>query len=455
MGARKKISSELAILARRNVPAAAKALTETQPKDEIDEKPKRKVWAIFEPGYRASSSSPRKRPRSNTAIGGTAGNGGSSASRGGQRGPRKHWFSHRVPGTSFTVDSFYAAPNDPEGSKYFLSHFHSDHYGGLRKKTLPKGSRVLCSAVTSSLVHSQLRVPKESIQVLPLGKKVDIPEPTNPSHGVSVWLYDANHCPGAVVFLFHVWQTKRYVLHTGDCRFDPAVFNRHEKLVGVVREGHLDYMHLDTTYCNPQHVFPHQASVLEQVVSAAREEDKRTKGQCLYFFGTYSIGKEKVFLAVAEALNLKIFTGKRKRGILEQCGFGSRLTDRLVSSAGDARVQVVSMRALSADGLREYAVRNKLNTSFIGRGLAIAFKPTGWTFRGDPTKPRRVNRSVDQAMLYEVAYSEHSSYEELVAFVKWSKAARIIPTVNARSSEEANNLRKLLGHNEKPLRQVA
>lgn len=455
MGARKKIASELAILARSNLTAAAKPPTETQPKGEIDDKPKRKVWAIFEPGYRVSNSSPRKRPRSSTSIGGNAGGSGNGASRNGQRGPRKHWFSHRVPGTSFTVDSFYAAPNDPEGSKYFLSHFHSDHYGGLRKKTLPKGSHVFCSAVTASLVRSQLCVPKESIQVLPLGIKVDVPDPANPSQGVSVWLYDANHCPGAVLFLFHVWQTKRYVLHTGDCRFDPVLFNQHEKLVEVVTEDHLDYMHLDTTYCNPQYVFPYQTSVLEQVVSAAKEENKRTKGQCLYFFGTYSIGKEKVFLAVAEALNLKIFTGKRKRGILEQCGFGSRLSDRLVNSAGDARVQVVSMRSLSADGLREYAIRNKLNTSFIGRGLAIAFKPTGWTFRGDPTKPRRVNRSADQAMLYEVAYSEHSSYEELVAFVKWSKAARIIPTVNSRSSEEASNLRKLLGHIEKPLRHVA
>ena len=352
------------------------------------------------------------------------------------------------------MDSFYAAKDDPAESVYFLTHFHSDHYGGLRKSTLPEGARVYCSSVTASLVHSQLRVRKESIVVLPDGVKVDVREPAGKG-GVSVWVYDANHCPGAVVLLFYVWNTERYVLHSGDCRYDPKVFGHHRKIAEVVSEGKLDYLHLDTTYCNPQYVFPYQANVLEQVVHAAREENRRTKGQCLFFFGTYSIGKEKVFFAVAEALNLKIYAGKRKRGILEQCAFGAKLTGRLVNTAGEARVQVVSMRALSADGLREYAARNSLSTSFIGRGLAIVFRPTGWTFRGDPSKPRRVNRSADQAMLYEVAYSEHSSYEELVAFVKWCKPARVVPTVNARSKEDADKLRALLGHTDTPLRRIS
>lgn len=309
---------------------------------------------------------------------------------------------------------------------------------------------VLCSAVTGSLVQTMLRVPREAVRILPVSIQVDLQE-----HGVSVWLYDANHCPGAVVFLFYVWKTGRYVLHTGDCRFDPKIFERHEKIVEVVRKGMLDYLHLDTTYCDPQYVFPYQPSVLEQVVEAAKEENRRTRGRCLYFFGTYSIGKEKVFLAVAEALNLRIYAGKRKRGILEQCAFGKRLTDRLVNNAGQARVQVVSMMALSADGLRTYAEKNNLNTSFIGRGLAIVFRPTGWTFRDNAAAPRRVNRSTDQAMLYEVPYSEHSSYDELVAFVRWSRPSRVIPTVNARSAEQADKLRNLLGHIDKPLRAVA
>lgn len=283
--------------------------------------------------------------------------------------------------------------------------------------------------------------------MLPIGVKVDLKE-----KGVSVWAYDANHCPGACVFLFRVWNTRRWVLHTGDCRFEREIFERHEKIVEVINGDGLDFLFLDTTYCDPRYVFPRQKLVLECVVEAAREEDRRTRGRCLFFFGTYSIGKERVFLAVAEALGLHIYAGKRKKGILEQCGFGKRLSDRLVSSAGQARVQIVSMRALSAEGLRKYAEMNKLNTSFIGRGLAIVFRPTGWSFKGNGAAPRRSNRTSDQAMFYEVPYSEHSSYEELKEFTEWSKPRRLVPTVNARSSEQGNRLRELLGHVDKPLR---
>lgn len=362
---------------------------------------------------------------------------------------RVHWYSQRVPGTSFTVDSFKATRGDPAGSIYFLTHFHSDHYGGLSKSALPAGARIVCTSITARLVRSELHIPTEFIVELPLGTAASFGDDS----GADVWFFDANHCPGAVVMLFFVRKTKRWVLHSGDCRFDQSVFLSHRKLVEVIRAGELDYLHLDTTYCNPRYVFPHQREVLDGAVRAAREEDTRTRGRCLFFFGTYSVGKEKVFLSVAKALNLKIYTGKRKRSILEKIDLEG-LKDRLVESPGDARVHVVSMRALSADGLREYAVRNGLNKDFIGRGLAIVFRPTGWTFRPNGQGFSKINRSTDQAMVYELAYSEHSSYSELVQFVKWAKPARVVPTVNARSREQADELRKLLDHTDKALRAV-
>lgn len=71
--------------------------------------------------------------------------------------------------------------------------------------------------------------------------------------GVEVTLVDANHCPGAVIFLFRLQDGRRYV-HTGDMRFSPAMLaNLH-----LQRFQGADALYLDTTYCNVRHTFPPQ-----------------------------------------------------------------------------------------------------------------------------------------------------------------------------------------------------
>lgn len=396
----------------------------------------------------------------------------------------RHFFSHRVAGTSFTVDSFKAAMSDPGCTTFFLTHFHSDHYGGLSKKRFPAGARVVCTAVTSRLVQAQLHIPASMIRVLPVGKKVDFVDAgrlgvalgigirnakTTPTSifpagsaapiksgnaGASVWAYDANHCPGAVVLLFHIWSTGRYILHCGDCRFDPAVFQRHTKLVDVIRSGHLDILHLDTTYCDPRYSFPLQRAVLDDVVMLARREDVRTRKRCLFFFGTYSIGKEKVFLAVAQGLDLHIYASKRKRSILDALDLGEAYTERIVDNPQQARVHVVSMFDLRPGMITKYAQRNGLNTHFVGRGLAVLFRPTGWSFDGSKDPPKAACRSADQALVYSVPYSEHSSFDELRQFVAWTKPARLIPTVGGNSKEKADAIRAALGHVDCPMRAI-
>lgn len=405
-----------------------------------------KVWDIFAANYRVAETSKGavKRPRK-------------------RRGDSSdceialhHPLAKRVPGTSFVVDSFRAAGCD-SCLRYFLTHFHSDHYQTLRKSTLPANARVLCSAVTASLVRSVLRVPEDRIQTLPNDGNTgfDIEDTAEAGNGATVFLFDANHCPGAVMILFYVWKTKRYCLHTGDCRFDAAVFERHQLLSKLIAHRHLDFLYLDTTYANPRYTFPSQEKVLRSVVEAAVKEDERTRHRCVYFFGTYSIGKEKVFLAVAEAMNLHIYTDKRKRGLLSQLGFGSRLDSRLVASPEQARIHVVSMLGLCPDGLRAYCKRVGMNRSFVGSGLAVVFRPTGWTFQNEKNRSlARAVRGADQAVTYNVAYSEHSSFLELKQFVAWARPSRLIPTVNVKCARDVAKLRVLLEHDERDLRPV-
>lgn len=119
----------------------------------------------------------------------------------------------RIPNTQFIVDGFRNA--GPWSVSYFLSHFHSDHYTGITN--LWHKGLIFCSAITANLVKQSLQVPAALVVPLPMGETVTI-------DGCEVALVDANHCPGAVQFLFRVpgegGECLRYV-HCGDMRYHP------------------------------------------------------------------------------------------------------------------------------------------------------------------------------------------------------------------------------------------
>jgi DNA cross-link repair 1A protein len=63
----------------------------------------------------------------------------------------------------------------------------------------------------------------------------------------------------------------------------------------------------------------------------------------------------------------------------------------------------------------------------------VGFRPTGWTQQTatDKTRTRGRRRQLQKTVImYEVPYSEHSSFSELRAFVHWFNPGRIVPSVN-------------------------
>ena len=105
---------------------------------------------------------------------------------------------------------------------------------------------IYCSQTTANLIKIKLGVADEWLKVLPMDQPVWI-------HGIKVTLIEANHCPGAVLFLFEGQHTDpksphtgtgrefRY-LHCGDFRASPAML-RHPALRGM----RVDACYLDTT----------------------------------------------------------------------------------------------------------------------------------------------------------------------------------------------------------------
>jgi len=67
----------------------------------------------------------------------------------------------------------------------------------------------------------------------------------------------------------------------------------------------------------------------------------------------------------------------------------------------------------------------------------VAISPTGWS--GGKKAAKRAN-SGKIIEIWDVPYSEHSSYTELIDFVGWVKPKQIIPTVNCDSVVKVNNM---------------
>lgn len=380
----------------------------------------------------------------------------------------------QIPGTRFVVDGFRSA-----GSfcvAYFLSHFHSDHYTGITP-SWNKGL-IYCSEITASLVLQVLNVAPELVVALPMGAKVSI-------DGVEVRLVDANHCPGAVQFLFRVAMADddagfRYV-HTGDMRY--ANFMKED--ASLAEYVGADAVFLDTTYCNPKFVFPNQlesvgyvadtvfslmqgcearsvdveglpASVdgdLEcidnegQVVEKVHSDDMKGYGELgqddedvfrvagmastskstLFLISTYVIGKEKILTAVARKCDCLIYVNERKLSILKCLkleDMGIFTTDPTASN-----VHVVGWSFLGETW--PYFRPNFGNMEKIlaesGFSRVVGFVPTGWAY--ELRKKTFSVRRKGPCEIHLVPYSEHSNYDELREYVGYLRPKEIIPTV--------------------------
>eukprot|EP00057_Strongylocentrotus_purpuratus_P010546 XP_011665020.1 PREDICTED: DNA cross-link repair 1A protein-like isoform X3 [Strongylocentrotus purpuratus] len=314
-----------------------------------------------------------------------------------------------MPDTSFTVDAFRYGVI-PGCKAYFLSHFHYDHYGGLTKHF---DQQLYCSKVTGNLVITRIKVAAEYVKILPMNTpcKVD---------GVEVTLLEANHCPGAVMFLYKLKSGVIY-LHTGDFRADAEM-----ELYPQLSSCHVNQLYLDTTYCDPQYKFPSQTEVIEFAVKTAVQAVKSNK-KTLIVCATYTIGKEKVFRAIAEALECKVYVDSRKLKVLE-CLEDDDLMSLLTrdNKAATCRLHVIAMNMLNHQKLKEYLSQFSSRYDNI-----LAFKPTGWTHSDKVESPSDIKPSKSgKSTIYGIPYSEHSSYSEMKRFVQFIRADKILATVN-------------------------
>ncbi|KAF2442123.1 DRMBL-domain-containing protein [Karstenula rhodostoma CBS 690.94] len=421
-----------------------------------------------------------------------------------------------LPGFYICVDAFrYGAVKGQNA--YFLSHFHSDHYIGLTA-SWSHGS-IYCSKATGNLVRQQLRVDPKWVVDLDFEKKTEVPG----TEGVHITMISANHCPGSSLFLFEKEIGKgkstrlQRVLHCGDFRACEAHLEHPllkpdvlDAVSGKNRQQKLDVCYLDTTYLNPKYAFPPQQQVIQacadMCVSLSKEKvdesdgwekmkkdragegmvrfiqkatgigvdvdvDTATstsptkigvnkpRGKLLVVVGTYSIGKERICIGIANALGSKIYAPANKQRICRALE-DPELDALLTSNPREAQVHMTPLFEIRAETLDDYL--RDYSDCFC---RAVGFRPSGWNYR-PPTSRSTESPSVhtvlysqnwkspfsmrdltqqrgstNRAKCFGVPYSEHSSFRELTMFCCALRIDKIIPTVNVGNAKSREKMK--------------
>lgn len=323
---------------------------------------------------------------------------------------------------------------------YFLTHFHSDHYGGITANW--NAGTIYCSEATANLLNQQLRVDRKFIHPLPMFEPIVLESKGKP---ITITLLDANHCPGAVMFLFNVAK-QREILHVGDFRWNRDMMLQQGPLASI-SSGKLllDELFLDTTYCNPKYTLPTQEEAIKATVSIVKGEiqnSKERKCRTLHLFGSYTIGKERIYLGVAEQLGLKVYVDPRRHRILSALGWSKERMALLTTNKAESNVWVIPLGEINMKKLPEYMI-STVNRKKVPFDRIVGYRPTGWSM---PKSGNIVaSRASGNIIIHGIPYSEHSSFPELVDCLQCLRPKKIVPTVNAsKSSEQVDMLLKAL-----------
>ncbi|RXN03109.1 5 exonuclease Apollo-like protein [Labeo rohita] len=267
---------------------------------------------------------------------------------------------------------------------FFLSHMHADHTSGLSSTWSHRP--IYCSPLTAKLLQLKLKVKEKWIRPLEIGEAHMLLLDDLGKERLTVTLIDANHCPGAVMFLFEGYFGTR--LYTGDFRYTPSML-REQCLRNTTT---IDVLYLDNTNCDPTRAVPSRQRATQQIKEIIRA-----------YPGLYSLGKESLLVELAMEFKTWVEVDKERLETLRVL----ELPDVFTTDSGAGRIRVVAQSMINASNLQAW---NKVQPT-------IAILPTS-----RPMVSSHPN-------VYVVPYSDHSSYQELEDFVSALRPISLVPIV--------------------------
>jgi Cft2 family RNA processing exonuclease len=282
-------------------------------------------------------------------------------------------------GLPIQADSFHS-----HAELFLFSHFHRDHMVGLTRGW--SRGPLLCSPVSASLLAVIERVPRRNLLVI---EPEETKELSVGGRTVRVTALDANHCPGALIFVLE--HDGRKIVYTGDFRLSDHLRARRALLAGAHR------LYVDSTYASPEYSFPTQEESVAMVVDAVRENSEKE-----ILLAIYTIGKNRIVEALHAEFGRPVYVTKDKLKAYEAMGYGELVTtDR-------RRAGFVGYSRAYFD--RYFTWRNGRTPS-----NSLVIYPSGMCLNARP-----------RAGFFYVPYSEHCDWAEYCEFLKMVGAGEVV-----------------------------
>lgn len=207
---------------------------------------------------------------------------------------------------------------------------------------------------------------------------------------MTVTLIDANHCPGAVMFLFEGYFGS--ILYTGDFRYTPSMLRE----PGLRTNTTIDVLYLDNTNCDPNRILPSRKAATQQIKEIIRNHPDYT-----VVIGLYTLGKESLLVDLALEFKSWVEVSMERMETLRILN----LRDVFTTEQGAGRLRVVDQSQISSASIRQWNKEEPTLAIVPTSRPLISFHPN----------------------VHIVPYSDHSSYQELEDFLSAIKPTSIVP----------------------------
>ncbi|KAJ8393552.1 hypothetical protein AAFF_G00060250 [Aldrovandia affinis] len=273
---------------------------------------------------------------------------------------------------------------------FFLSHMHSDHTVGLTSTWTNRP--IYCSPTTATLLTLKLQVKQKWIHPLEEGEAHLLPLDDIGKETLTVTLIDANHCPGAVMFLFQGYFGT--ILYTGDFRYTPAMLR--EPCLRTHTD--IDVLYLDNTNCDPTRSLPSRQRATQQIKELIRAHPGHS-----VVIGLYSLGKETLLVELALEFRTWVEVSPERLDTLRALD----LPDVFTTEPGAGRIRAVDQSEVRSPNLAAWNRQQPTLAILPTSRPVVSFHPC----------------------LHVVPYSDHSSFQELEDFVSALRPSSLVPIV--------------------------